>query len=108
VKLRRGVIEEELSMRETEALRHDGHRAAAWLVRKHRRQLHRSGEMVFTIEFGQATPPWFRIAVEYLKRREGWSAVITAQAGQRTYRVVWLAKSRYSKKQSEAVAWLKN
>ncbi len=84
-------------MREEEALRHDGHRAAAWLVRRHRRKLHQNGEMVFEIEQGKPAPPWFRIGVEFLRRRPGWNAIITAQLGRRTYRVVWLRWKRWKK-----------
>jgi hypothetical protein len=106
--IRRIDIAEELNLREEEALRHDGHRAAAWLVRRHRKKLHQNGEMVFVIEVGKVAPSWFRIGVEFLKRRRGWNAIITAQAGQRTYRVIWLARGRWKARTSEVALWQQN
>jgi hypothetical protein len=60
----------------------DGCRTAAWLIgrgkvegQRVRRILVAKGEVDFTIPANAETPPWFRVGMEYLKRRKGWSVV---------------------------------
>lgn len=92
-------------------LQFDGHRAAGWLIgkRRHRQTLHRSGFLEFTMPAKQTTPHWFQVGIEFLKRRSrGWSVVVTAHLGQRTYRVQWLAWKRWWPRSSEAAAWKTN
>lgn len=71
-------------------VRADGARAAAWLVWKHRAKLRRDGRVLFRIRADLDTPPWFRVAVEALRRRQRWSVVVTTQAAERSYDVRWL------------------
>ena len=83
----------------------DGPRAAAWLVRGQRRKLRRDGQVVFKIPVEARTPPWFLVGLELLKRRAGWSVVVSERAGERTYRVEWLGKAG---KRKEVRSWVKN
>jgi hypothetical protein len=88
-------------------VRRDGPRAAAWLVREHRRKIRRDGEVQFHIDVNMRSPPWFLVAVEFLKRRVGWTVVVTEQQGRRSYRVAWLGKQRIGKAK-ETKLWARN
>lgn len=76
-----------------------GAASAAWLLWKYRRQIRRAGAQDFEIPKNAVTPPWFRVAMETLKRREGrWSVSVRyrgAAGGEvRVYRVEWLGSKR--------------
>jgi hypothetical protein len=90
-----------------EVIKRDGPKASAWLVARYRRKLRREGEAQFHIDVNARTPPWFMVAVEFLKRRVGWQVVVLEQAGRRTYRVVWLGKVRFGR-QKEVRLWRRN
>jgi len=78
----------------------DGPRAAAWIVRAHRRSFHRSGLVSLSIplEDSKKLPPWFRIGIECLKRRKPtgtpktakWRVVERQDAERKTYVLFWL------------------
>jgi hypothetical protein len=91
-------------------VRRDGCRAAAWLVRDRRAQFRRAGEVDFELPAGAEAPPWFRVAIEYLKRRPGWSVVVFRRGGandgarSKTYRVTWMAWARIRAAREER-AW---
>jgi hypothetical protein len=68
----------------------DGPTAAAWLVRKHKRQIKRAGAFDVVITDGTPTPPWFRIAVETMRRRKTWLVVKQSMRNQTRYRLRWL------------------
>jgi hypothetical protein len=78
--------------------------AAAWLVWSQRRRIRRHGACDFKIPRGAEVPPWFRIAVEYLRGRPDWSVVMAgrASAPERTYRVRWHAWGRQRARQPRA------
>jgi len=77
-----------------------GPACAAWLVRKHKRLLHRRGAFDVVVPYTvKELPFWFALAVDFLRRREGWSAeeVTGKKAHARRFRIVWkgwLARSR--------------
>lgn len=71
-----------------------GPRGAAWLLGKHRRELHKTG----TIEFTAPLAPkakiaeklrWFFLAMEHLRTRAGWVVSIHTQRDKRVFRVRW-------------------
>lgn len=69
----------------------EGPKAAAWLVGKHRREIRLQGWVDFTIPSGKDAPPWFRVAVETLRRRKGekWSVRAYRQGRVQHYVVRW-------------------
>jgi hypothetical protein len=66
-----------------------GATAAAWLVWSQRRKFRRMGVVDFTIPKTIPTPPWFRVAVETMKRNAHWTVSTTHGPATRTYRVCW-------------------
>lgn len=53
-----------------------GPRCAAWIVRKFRRRLRRTGSVTFRAPVDAEIPDWFEIALAYLERRpERWAVV---------------------------------
>jgi hypothetical protein len=66
----------------------DGPKAAAWLCWRHKGQIRCSGYFSVAGKSGEF-PPWFQVAVECLKRRQGWSVVKRVTAASTTYRVEW-------------------
>lgn len=74
-----------------------GATAAAWLMWQYRKQLHRNGAQDFFVPKNKQSPPWFRVAIETLKRRQNWSVTMVgnASSANRTYRVRWMAHTRY-------------
>ena len=75
-----------------------GPRSAAWLVKRHRRQLHLTGRVKFeekTTVLKRFTPPgrklfWFELAIALLKQRPGWSVTKTEHRGKTTFELRWL------------------
>lgn len=76
--------------------------AAGWLVFNHRRQIHRYGAVDFKIQDRVKLPPWFRVAIETLKRRhnERWTVVTMGAGGMRTFRVQWHQWGEFAKTSS--------
>ena len=72
-----------------------GGRAAGWLIASCRKQLLRDGAFDFNIPVSAKSPPWFRVAIETLKRRASWTVTIRKTATTRTYRVHWVHHNRY-------------
>lgn len=74
-----------------------GPKTAAWLVNRHRKQLHRTGAVDFVIKetvWKRLSIPngrlyWLFLALEYLKRRQGWSVVQSGHRGALKWRVRW-------------------
>lgn len=72
-----------------------GPRTAGWLLFQHRKQLHLRGAIDFVVP---AKPNkvmaeklrWFFVAMDFLRRRDGWAVDIFAAKGKRTFRVRWL------------------
>ena len=69
---------------------------AAWLVMKHRRHFHARGAFDFVIPVKTTDEDaeklrWFYIAVEFLRRRAGWSVEVFTHRGERRFRVRWLS-----------------
>ncbi len=85
----------------------DGTRAARYLVWKERARFHRTGEVDFVVPQEEQTPSWFRVAIEFLKRRKGWSVVTFKRGGandgskHRVYRVTWHAHAYYAAQRDE-------
>lgn len=75
-----------------------GPRTAAWLVNRHRRQLHLVGRVRFrekTTVLDRFTVPgrklfWFAVAIAALRKRPGWSVTKTEQRGVTTFELQWL------------------
>jgi hypothetical protein len=69
-----------------------GPQCAGWLTWTHRRILRRSGVVDFKMPKNIDTPPWFRVAMETLKRRQNWAVIRTGSAlsSEKVYRVRWL------------------
>lgn len=74
-----------------------GPRTAAWLVFRHRRQLHKTGAVDFKIKgsiwqrlskYGEKLY-WLSLAFETLMRRPGWSVQRLTHRGQFTFRLRW-------------------
>jgi hypothetical protein len=72
-------------------VRADGARAAAWLAWKHKAKLLRDGRVLFKIPTSKATPPWFRVAIEALRRRQRWHVQEAVVGAERHTLVEWLA-----------------
>lgn len=73
-----------------------GPRTAAWLVMKHRKHFHMRGVFDFKIPAKPTTKQaeklrWFFVAMEFLKRRAGWSVEVIAHRRIRRFRVRWLS-----------------
>jgi hypothetical protein len=72
-----------------------GPRCASWLVFKGdggrlHAQIRRYGAFALHLAKGEEEPPWFRIAIEYLRTRaKKWSVVVETTGGTRHYLVVW-------------------
>ena len=70
-----------------------GAQAASWLIWKHRRQLLARGAVDFKMPRSTPTPPWFRVAMETLKRKDKkWTVTYpgSLRDPQKTFRVTWL------------------
>jgi hypothetical protein len=82
-----------------------GPRTAAWLVNRHRRQLHLAGAVDFVLKrtiLERFTPPgrklfWFQIAIDMLKQRPGWSVERTEHRGIVKFRLKWLGWLSHAK-----------
>lgn len=83
-----------------------GPKTAAWLINKHRRQLHKSGAVDFTLKesiWKRLSQPhqklyWLALAFETLERRPGWSLIRKAHRGVITWRLrwhAWLERARH-------------
>ena len=69
-----------------------GNMAAAWLVFANRKRFRRNNNVVnFHIPRSKETPPWFRIAFEYLNRRAGWYTMVKYTMNERIYRITRLS-----------------
>jgi hypothetical protein len=73
----------------------DGPRAAAWLLWPYRKSLHEYGEVIFTMPRVIELPPWFRVAIECLRKREGWAVKLDVRLSGRAYTVQWLERGVY-------------
>lgn len=75
-----------------------GPRTAAWLVARHRRQLHMRGAVDFVLKrtiLDRFSPPggklfWFQVAIDLLKQRPGWSVERIEHRGVVRFRLKWL------------------
>ena len=77
-------------------VRADGPKAAAWVVKHHKRYLHLHGAVEFKILRGQRTPPWFTVAIEYLEMsKKHWAVHYEERGPNRVWTLAWLG-------------WLKN
>ena len=81
------------------ALASTGAQGAAWLVRTHRRGLHRHGVVEFKLPHplpekqsaeAERRVSIFLWAMEYLKQRRGWSVDVLTHRRRRVWRVRWL------------------
>ena len=72
-----------------------GPRTAGWLLWGHRQQLHAVGAVDFVVPerpnpvLGEKLR-WFFIAMDFLRRRPGWTVVISTRKKKRTFRVTWI------------------
>ncbi len=71
----------------------NGSGAAAWLIWTHRKRLRRNKMVDFRMPKNKETPPWFRIAFEFLRRRAGWEGVVLFKLDERIYRVIRLSRA---------------
>ncbi len=69
-----------------------GNSAAAWLIFDNRKRFRRHHVVDFHMPKNKETPPWFRIAFEYLNRREGWDTFIRYTMHERVYRIIRLKR----------------
>lgn len=91
-----------------------GHEAAGWLVRSARRAFVRAGEVDFVVPAGHETPPWMRVALEYLRRSPRhagkWQVTTFRRRGandgaaDRVHRVAWMDWAYYLERR-ETGAW---
>ena len=72
-----------------------GAKAAAWLLRPLRAQLHEVGSVEFLMPFGHRVPSWFTMAITCLKRRPNWRVRSFTTTKGNVWRVEWLAHSRF-------------
>jgi hypothetical protein len=71
-------------------VQHFGASAAGWLIWSQRRTFRRDGVVEFKIPASVKVPPWFRVAVETLARRQYWeTSMVVNTASVRVYRVRW-------------------
>ena len=68
---RRGMTPDELEI----WTRSHGAGAAAWLIFKYRRHIHRRGAVEFTLKQHEKMPNWMQVALEALRKRPGWKVV---------------------------------
>ena len=72
----------------------DGPRAAAFVVWSRHAAFRDHGVVDYTIERSIPVPPYFRIAMEYLRARKGWKVqtIVRTDAGEEivVWRVTWL------------------
>jgi hypothetical protein len=72
-----------------------GPRTAAWLINKHRKELHKTGTVDFVVPKAPKAKiaeklRWFFIAMDYLRTsRSGWLVTIHTQNDNRVFRVRW-------------------
>jgi hypothetical protein len=68
-----------------------GPQCAAWLINKFRRKIHRDGFIQLHLAAGEEEPPWFDIAITFLKKHRAmkWSVVTLKHRDQRSYRLIW-------------------
>lgn len=68
-----------------------GARCAGWLAWKFHRQLRKIGRFVVDFGQGQEEPPWFQIAVEFMRRRPSkWDVEVTRMHGKKFFQVRWI------------------
>lgn len=68
----------------------DGPRAAAWLIFRHRRTIHRTGQLRLHIDRDKGeVPMWMRVAIETLRTRSGWTVTIAERGSRRFYTISW-------------------
>ena len=73
-----------------------GVRAAAWLLRPRRKQLHEVGRVEFVMPFGHRVPSWFQRAMICLKRRDRWRVRSFTSTKGNVWAVEWLDHPRYT------------
>lgn len=71
-----------------------GPSCAGWLVFTHRRQIRKAGAFDVVVphkDKGERyeVPMWFSLAVECLKRRDGWGVQVLTSRKERRFRVRW-------------------
>lgn len=81
-----------------------GARAAGWLVFKNRALFRRAGYADFVIPKKEKLPPWFRVAIETLKRSKNWtvSMVGNPASNQRKYRIRWMLWGKWMRAEGKA------
>lgn len=72
-----------------------GPRTAGWLIFKHRRQLHMRGVFDFKVPDRPTKEQaeklrWFFTAMDFLKKRPGWTVDVITHRNVRSFRVRWL------------------
>lgn len=67
-----------------------GPRAAAWLLRQYKKQLHSVGCMDFRMPFMRQIPQWFQLAMKLLKSRPNWHVRMFTNTTGKIWRVTWL------------------
>lgn len=68
----------------------DGPSAAAWLVFKYRRTIHRTGQLRLHIDRDKGEiPMWMRVAIEHLRTRSGWTVTIAERRATRFYTITY-------------------
>lgn len=87
IEYRPALVEERFISSMDVLVRTEGLTAAAWLVRKHKSIFHKTGACYFDIKSDDTTPTWFRVAIETLKRRAGWSVRVHYHSDTRRYTV---------------------
>jgi hypothetical protein len=75
-------------------IQHWGTTCAAWLIFTERKRFHRKGTVEFKIPIAKVTPPWFRVAFEFLRTRDGWTATNRKTTTERVYTITWHSWSR--------------
>lgn len=69
-----------------------GRECASWLIGANWKKIHRMGGINFDMPTKAETPMWFALAMEWIKRRKGWSLAISRGRLKTVYRLRWTAR----------------